>query len=194
MNRASMVFLLAAAVLLSLLFLLAQEVEEPPVVPPLKSIDANTVAVVTSRGVVFEQYDPSAVNVRYDEFDSAIPHAVGKNYIPANRPLKSEAVRVELGLDESVEYKLEMNGGDSVVYQWKVLEGNVYYDFHGHPHHEETEFFNRYNEGEGNQRSGTIMAAFAGQHGWFWLNLSQGPVVIELNVSGFYDKIVEIEL
>lgn len=194
MNRASMIFLLAAAVLLSLLFLLAQEVEEPPVVPPLKSIDANTVAVVTSRGVVFEQYDPSAVNVRYDEFDSAIPHAVGKNYIPANRPLKSETVRVELGLDESVEYKVEMNGGDSVVYQWKVLEGNVYYDFHGHPHHEETEFFNRYTEGEGNQRSGTIMAAFAGQHGWFWLNLSQGPVVIELNVSGFYDKIVEIEL
>ena len=194
MNRASMVFLLAAAVLLSLLFLLAQEVEEPPVVPPLKSIDANTVAVVTSRGVVFEQYDPSAVNVRYDEFESAIPHAVGKNYIPANRPLKSETVRVELGLDESVEYKVEMNGGDSVVYQWKVLEGNVYYDFHGHPHHQETEFFNRYTEGEGNQRSGTIMAAFAGQHGWFWLNLSQGPVVIELNVSGFYDKIVEIEL
>jgi hypothetical protein len=38
------------------------------------------------------------------------------------------------------------------------------------------------------------MAAFTGQHGWFWLNLSQGPVVIELNVSGFYDKIVEIEL
>ena len=194
MNRASMVFLLAAAVLLSLLFLLAQEVEEPPVVAPLKSIDANTVAVVTSRGVVFEQYDPSAVNVRYDEFESAIPHAVGKNYIPANRPLKSETVRVELGLDESVEYKVEMNGGDSVVYEWKVLEGNVYYDFHGHPHHEETEFFNRYDEGEGNQRSGTIMAAFTGQHGWFWLNLSQGPVVIELNVSGFYDKIVEIEL
>ena len=77
MNRASIVFLLAAAVLLSLLFVLAQEVEEPSVVAPLKSIDANPVAVATSRGGVFEQYDPSAVNVRYDEFESAIPHAVG---------------------------------------------------------------------------------------------------------------------
>ena len=71
MNRASIVFSLAAAVLLSLLFVLAQEVEEPSVVAPLKSIDANPVAVVTSQGVVFEQYDPSAVNVRYDEFESA---------------------------------------------------------------------------------------------------------------------------
>ena len=121
MNRASMVFLLAAAVLLSLLFVLSKEVDEPPVVASLKPIDANPVAVATSQGVVFEQYDPSAVNVRYDEFESAIPHAVGKNYIPANRPLKSETVRVELGLDESLEYKVEMNGGDSVVYQWKVL-------------------------------------------------------------------------
>ena len=194
MNRASMVFLLAAAVLLSLLFVLSKEVDEPPVVASLKPIDANPVAVATSQGVVFEQYDPSAVNVRYDEFESAIPHAVGQNYIPANRSLKSEAVMVELGLDESIEYKVEMNSGDAVVYEWKVLEGSVYYDFHGHPHHEETDFFNRYHEGEGSQRSGTIMAAFTGQHGWFWLNLSQGPVVIELNVSGFYDKIVEIEL
>ncbi len=194
MNRASLVFLLVAAVLLSVLFALAQDGDQPPVAVAINPNNPNPIVDLASHRHVFERYDPSTVDVRFDEFESVIPHAIGENYIPANRSLKRETVRVELGLDESVEYKMEMKGGDSVVYDWEVPEGHVYYDFHGHPNQAETEFFNRYAEGEGRRHSGTIMAAFSGQHGWFWLNLSETPVVIELNVSGFYDKIVEIEL
>jgi len=38
------------------------------------------------------------------------------------------------------------------------------------------------------------MAAYTGQHGWFWLNIADGPTTVTLEVSGFYDEIVEIDL
>jgi hypothetical protein len=38
------------------------------------------------------------------------------------------------------------------------------------------------------------MAAYTGQHGWFWLNIADGPTTVTLDVNGFYDEIVEIDL
>ena len=35
------------------------------------------------------------------------------------------------------------------------------------------------------------VAPFAGEHGWYWLNIHDGPVTITLTVTGFYDDIVD---
>jgi len=99
-----------------------------------------------------------------------------------------------IGLDESVEYKALMQQGDTIAFRWSTDGGEVYYDFHAHDDAFGPGFFSRYDEGEGTSRSGSIMAAYTGQHGWFWLNIADGPTTVTLEVSGFYDEIVEIDL
>ena len=39
-----------------------------------------------------------------------------------------------------------------------------------------------------------IVAAYDGQHGWYWQNLEPDDVTLTLEVAGFYDEIVEIAL
>ena len=94
----------------------------------------------------------------------------------------------------TVEYKAVMQQGDSIAFRWSTDGGEMYYDFHAHDEAFGPEFFTRYDEGEGTERSGTIVAAYDGQHGWFWLNLEAEPTTITLEVSGFYDEVVEIDL
>jgi hypothetical protein len=35
------------------------------------------------------------------------------------------------------------------------------------------------------------VAPFAGEHGWFWQNYNEFPVVITLTFSGYYDSTVD---
>jgi hypothetical protein len=36
--------------------------------------------------------------------------------------------------------------------------------------------------------SGSLVAPFAGEHGWYWVNIGDDPVTITLQVSGYYDE------
>jgi hypothetical protein len=38
--------------------------------------------------------------------------------------------------------------------------------------------------------NGSLVAPFAGEHGWFWLNVSDTPVTITLTVTGYQDKLI----
>ncbi len=203
MNRSSLIFLLIAALLIGGLVGLQFSAEQ-------KSSNARTLNEnegnegITGTRVVREQsaddelayrlIDPKDYPVEQDEFGRPIPAIVSENFSPSNRAFKHQTLAVELGLDGEVEYKIEMQQSDSIVYRWRVNDGTVYYDFHAHPTLEETEFFTRYIEGEGSEHAGSIIAAYEGQHGWFWLNISDKPIVIELEVAGFYDQIVKIPL
>jgi hypothetical protein len=71
--------------------------------------------------------------------------------------------------------------------------GKVYVDYHAHsPDWENKQAFVRYQEAKDGiaGANGSLVAPFTGEHGWYWVNLEDHVVVITLNVSGFYDKIV----
>ncbi|MGV3590262.1 MAG: hypothetical protein ACO1PZ_01155, partial [Gammaproteobacteria bacterium] len=70
---------------------------------------------------------------------------------------------------------------------------DVYVDFHGHDPSFGPDFFVRYQEiQEGaTETHGSLTAPFTGEHGWYWLNYNEEPVVIVLTVSGFYDEIID---
>jgi hypothetical protein len=71
----------------------------------------------------------------------------------------------------------------------------VYVDFHGHDPARGNSFWVRYEEADGiAKRSGSLVAPFAGEHGWFWLNVSEKPVKIRLTVTGYQDKLVNYGL
>jgi hypothetical protein len=155
---------------------------------------APTGAVSTGGAPTFRFLSPDGVTVEHDEYGQAMPIAAGENFIASDRGLKTEILEITLGGDGATEYKAVMQQGDSISYSWSVAGGQVYYDFHAHDEAFGEEFFTRYAEGEGVNDAGTILAAYDGQHGWFWLNLEADPITITLEVMGFYDEIIEIDL
>ncbi len=156
---------------------------------------ADVVAVASTGGAPVLRYlAPEGVTVEYDEFGQAVPLASGENFIAREGAPKSETLTITLDTDGTVEYKAVMKQGDSIAFRWSTDGGEAYYDFHAHDEAFGPEFFTRYDEGEGTERSGSIVAAYDGQHGWFWLNLEADPITITLEVAGFYDEVVEIDL
>jgi hypothetical protein len=134
------------------------------------------------------------VEIQYDQFGTSLPYLSGANFVKGQRPWQSESISIEIESDGGVEYKALMDQGDSLSFDWFVDGGQVYYDLHGHDPSFGDEFFTRYEEGEGVSGSGSIIAGYDGQHGWYWLNLEGAPITITLEVAGFYEKIVEIGL
>lgn len=119
--------------------------------------------------------------------------------IEATAP-KTETMRVELDFDGRTEVKVEMARSKVIVYSWKVNGGEVYVDFHGHDPARDKSFWVRYeeagvDEGEGvTERHGSLVAPFDGQHGWYFLNLAQDPITIDLTVTGYFDRLVDLRL
>lgn len=115
-------------------------------------------------------------------------------------PPKTETMRIELDFDGRTEVKVEMAKSKVVLYSWKVTGGDVYVDFHGHDPAKGNNFWVRYEEagqeeGQGvSARNGSLVAPFDGQHGWYFLNLAQGPITIDLTVTGYFDRLVDLSL
>jgi len=70
----------------------------------------------------------------------------------------------------------------------------VYFDFHGDPTKGEfpDEYFQRYEEGEVVSAKGSFTATFTGNHGWYWLNISEHDITIKLEATGYYSSLTEI--
>ena len=49
--------------------------------------------------------------------------------------------------------------------------------------------YEEHQEGSGND--GSLVAPFAGEHGWYWLNYNEYPVVVTLTVEGYFDDIID---
>jgi hypothetical protein len=157
--------------------------------------EPQDVAIPDASGApVFRYLESDSVTVEVDEFGQAEPYLNGDNWMAGRGDLNTQTIVVELELDVAIEYKALMQQGDSLSYSWKTDGGEVYTDFHAHDDAFGPDFFTRYTETEGTSHSGSIIAGYTGQHGWYWLNLSDGPLTITLEVSGFYDEIVEIDL
>jgi hypothetical protein len=194
MGKSTIVLVTLAAVGLGTLigFSLVDEVE--PVVDFVAAEAAPTGEGAPTGGApVFRFLSPESVSVEHDEYGQALPVAGGENFIARDRGLKTEILEIALDLDATVEYKALMQQGDSISFRWST-DGEAYYDFHAHDEAFGDEFFTRYAEGEGSSSAGSIVAAYDGQHGWFWLNISDAPITITLEVMGFYDEIIEIDL
>lgn len=88
------------------------------------------------------------------------------------------------------EVKLKMKEGEKAVYAWVVEGGVVNYDTHG--------------DGSGRSISyvkgravpadqGELVAAFTGNHGWFWRNRGQADVTVTLRTRGQYSDIKHVK-
>ena len=105
---------------------------------------------------------------------------------------RDTVIDVQLETLEEVEMKAVLPANQVIIYSWSVSEGEVYYDFHGEPGKGPEGYFVRYAEGEGATDSGSLVAPFSGNHGWYWLNISEYPVTIHLQVNGYHLELVEV--
>lgn len=101
-------------------------------------------------------------------------------------PFRSDEVAIPLRVDEQLEYKVKMQPGGTLIYSWDVDEGDVFYDFHGESAEDPTTAHS-YSADVSSQSSGSLIAPFAGIHGWFLQNLEDSPVIVRLKMSGFYE-------
>jgi hypothetical protein len=105
---------------------------------------------------------------------------------------RTDVIEIPLGPLGELEYKLGLNEGDSIVYQWDAsgLEKPelLYAEFHGH-----TEPVNNvgdlmfYRKANGATERGVLTAPFTGIHGWYLKNEAEKPIVVRLKVAGFYE-------
>jgi hypothetical protein len=107
---------------------------------------------------------------------------------------RSETRTVRLEPGQQTEIKAVLAAAQVVVYSWSADGGEVYADFHGHEPGA-GEVFVRYREIEsGREDHGSLVAPFAGEHGWYWMNLADTPVTIELQLTGYHREVVDYGL
>jgi hypothetical protein len=104
----------------------------------------------------------------------------------------TDEIDIPLEAFGELEYKLGLNEGDSIVYQWDAVDlkdpDMLYAEFHGH-----TEPVNNvgdlmyYRKATGATERGTLVAPFTGIHGWYLRNDGEEPIVVRLKVAGFYE-------
>ena len=102
---------------------------------------------------------------------------------------RSETLSMTLAPGKGAEIKAAMKSGDGMVFHWSA-SGDVATDMHG----ERTgaakdEYTSYWIEKMQRQASGSFTAPFDGTHGWYWLNRGSEPVTVQVEVTGFQEKL-----
>jgi len=106
---------------------------------------------------------------------------------------RTDVIDIPLASRGELEYKLGLVAGDSIVYQWDVVEIDnpelLYAEFHGHTERKgdapgDLMF---YRKATGGSERGALVAPFTGIHGWYLRNDGAEPLVVRLKVAGFYE-------
>ncbi len=114
-------------------------------------------------------------------------------------PKASHIVEIPLGAAEwkeaAVEYKVAMKPGQSILYRWTAtnLDGTpatipIEVDLHGHdtPPEGQPETVVEYRKARLLTDQGSLTAPIDGIFGWYFRNHSPDPIMIRLEIEGFY--------
>jgi hypothetical protein len=104
---------------------------------------------------------------------------------------RTDVIDIPLGAGGELEYKLGLNEGDSIVYQWDAVDlakpETLWAEFHGHtPPVNNVGDLMFYRKAAGATERGVLVAPFTGIHGWYLRNDGEAAIVVRLKVAGFY--------
>jgi hypothetical protein len=151
---------------------------------------ANVVLMVAGFALVGYQLNGYFVQAANAGTELGVMHA---------HPRKHRTVRIEINVKprEELEYKALLAVGEPLLYSWTTQGGGpVYYEFHGEPTEGDwpKDYFRSYEIVPSSETAnGSFVAPFTGMHGWYWRNLSDQPLTIVLEVSGYFTKLKRIE-
>ena len=110
-----------------------------------------------------------------------------------NTPVKFMQTVVILEANNHAEFKFDLLTGYHVNYTWSVEDNSlVYSDLHGHNPgpsgtEEDEELVNYLDSQQDMALSGHFIAPFDGDHGWYFLNLENKEVRINIQASGHWN-------
>jgi hypothetical protein len=91
---------------------------------------------------------------------------------------------------QGTEIKLRMQAGEVARYSWSVEGGVVNFDTHGDGGGRSIS----YEKGRAVAADeGELVAAFTGNHGWYWRNRGQADVTVVLRTAGRYSDIQRVK-
>ena len=100
-------------------------------------------------------------------------------------PAWRDEVSYTLAPTQGIEIKLVMSEGARAEFEWTANGAVLNYDTHGDGSGQKV----TYERGRGvPEQSGELVAAFTGNHGWFWRNRTDAPVTFTLRTRGDYDR------
>lgn len=100
-----------------------------------------------------------------------------------------DVIAIIIPASSDKEYKLQLAKGATFEYSWQTDKGMLFFDFHGEPKGDTTEYFKSFNKDTNSQSNGSLTAIFEGTHGWYWKNNNPYPVNITLNLNGEYQRL-----
>lgn len=104
-------------------------------------------------------------------------------------PQWQDEVRITLTPGEGTEYKLTMDEGSVARYSWVSEGGPINYDTHGNGGGQSIS----YEKGRGvPQDEGELVAAFSGDHGWFFRNRNDNDITLVLRTAGDYGTLKKV--
>lgn len=131
--------------------------------------------------------------VEIPAFNEPVPLPNPAIHQSEDRPIETRTITLTLQAGQETEVKTVLRTSKVIVYTWTSEGGPAYCDLHGHDPAAGSEFFVRYREDQEGATSvtGSLVAPFDGEHGWYWLNINEVPITITLTVTGFFDDIVD---
>lgn len=106
--------------------------------------------------------------------------------IGSHKSAAGSMVQLALAPSQGLEYKLTMQAGDQVTYEWLTDGAELYVDVHGEPADDTSGYFKSYTIATAAEMSGSFIAPFTGSHGWYFRNDSDAEVQIQLFYDGDY--------
>lgn len=106
-----------------------------------------------------------------------------------DREYRQDTLSLTLAPGKGAEIKAAMKAGDGFVFHW-TASSDVAVDMHGEPTGAvDDEYTSYWIEPAMRAGAGTFIADFDGTHGWYWLNRGTTEVSVEVDVSGFQEKL-----
>ncbi len=108
---------------------------------------------------------------------------------PAGPDARSDEISITLSPGQGTEVKLVMDAGARARFEWTANGGLLNYDTHGDGGGQSIS----YEKGRGvGGDSGELVAAFDGNHGWFWRNRTARDVTLTLRTNGAYRELKRV--
>ncbi|MGD2133255.1 MAG: hypothetical protein PVI23_10715, partial [Maricaulaceae bacterium] len=88
-----------------------------------------------------------------------------ENFALYEGEMHHDTYELEIAPFEGFEYKLDMEEGAGVVFEW-TASGPLHIEMHSHPYDAPPDVAEFFDVSTGSERRGTYIAQFTGEHGW----------------------------
>lgn len=105
-------------------------------------------------------------------------------------PVWRDEISLSLTPGQGTEIKMVMTKGSIAQFEWTANGSVLNYDTHGDGNGKSISY--KKGRGEPGEKS-ELVAAFTGNHGWFWRNRTKAPVTLTLKTRGNYRSIKRLK-